>query len=143
MEASPVIKMMTLFRIKPGVSREECIAHYEAQHAPLIMRLMPGVFTDYRRNFVIPGSQYFPDRMGSDAPPFPSFDMITELWLASEEKFQEMARLSDDPVIGKAVADDEARFLDTASMVMFLVDERTTAIPAAPDRAGPVSHAAS
>lgn len=118
-----MMKLVALFKIKAGMSRAECIEYYETRHVPLILEIMPDIFHDYRRNFVIPDSMFVPNHL-EGAPPPPPFDMMTELWFESRAKYDEMGRIMSDPAIGERVARDEANFLDRSSMIMFMVDER-------------------
>lgn len=54
--------------------------------------------------------------------------MITELWLESHQKFDEMSAKIAMPEVGARVSEDESQFLDRGSMLMFLVGERQTSI---------------
>ena len=121
-----MLKMVALFRFKPGLGRAAGIEYYETRHVPLICALLPGYFLDYRRSFPEPGTMFFPDHMEGAPPPAPAFDVMTELWLESREKYDEMGTKMADPAIGPLIANDEAQFLDRSSMIMFLVDERRT-----------------
>ena len=121
-----MIKLVALFKFKQGMSREEGIEYYETRHVPLICEVLPKFFNDYRRSYIIPDSMFFPDHMEGTPPPPPAFDMMTELWIESQEKYDEMVAAMADPQIGDRVAHDEANFLDRKSMTMFLVDERRT-----------------
>ncbi len=121
-----MLKMVALFRFKPGMSRADGIRYYETRHVPLICELFPGFFLDYRRSYPEPGTMFFPDHMEGVAPPPPLFDVMTELWMESRERYDEMGAMMADPAIGSRVAADEAEFFDRSSMVMFLVDERRT-----------------
>ncbi len=121
-----MLKMVALFRFKPGLTREDGIRYYETRHVPLICELMPGLFLDYRRSYLEPGTMFFPDHMEGAAPPPPSFDVMTELWMHSRAEYEAIGAKMANPEIGRRVAEDEAQFLDRSSMVMFLVDERQT-----------------
>jgi hypothetical protein len=55
------------------------------------------------------------------------FDVITEIWFASMEKYQEMSVTTADLAVGDRIKRDEENFLDRTSMTMFFVDERITA----------------
>jgi uncharacterized protein (TIGR02118 family) len=123
-----MMKMVALFKKKAGMSREDFIHYYETKHVPLILEVLPDTFKDYRRNYILFDQMFFPDHMEGTPPPPPPFDMMTELWMESREKFDEMNAAMSDPVIGDRVAKDEANFLDRSSMVMFLVDERVSKI---------------
>lgn len=121
-----MIKMVALFRFKQGLSREEGTRYYETRHVTLICELLPGFFLDYRRSYPEPGTMFYPNHMEGAPPAPPPFDVMTELWLESREKFDEMSAKMADPAIGPRVAEDEAQFFDRSAMVMFLVDERRT-----------------
>jgi uncharacterized protein (TIGR02118 family) len=121
-----MIKMVALFKKKPGMSREDFIEYYETRHVPLILEVLPDTFKDYRRSYILFDQMFFPEHMEGTPPAPPQFDMMTELWMESREKFDEMNAAMSDPAIGDRVAKDEANFLDRSSMVMFLVDERVT-----------------
>ncbi len=123
-----MLKMVALFRFKPGLGRDEGMRYYETRHVPLICELLPGFFLDYRRNYAEPDAMFFPDHIDGAPPAAPAFDVITELWFESRAKFDEMGARMADPALGARVAEDEAQFLDRTSMVMFLVDERRTPI---------------
>ncbi len=120
-----MLKMVALFRFKPGLSRKEGMQYYETRHVPLICELLPGTFVEYRRSYTQPDTMFFPDHMEGMPPPPPPFDVMTELWL-EPDKYKEMGVKMADPELGRRVAEDEAQFLDRSSMVMFLVDERQT-----------------
>ena len=119
-----MLKMVALFRFKPGMTREEGITYYETRHVPLINEVLPNFFRDYRRSFVVPDSLFFPEHMEGAPPPAPQFDVMTELWFDSMEQYEAMGKAMADPAIGERVAQDEANFLDRQSMTMFMVDER-------------------
>lgn len=120
-----MIKLVALFKFKPGLAREEGIAYYEERHVPLILELFPDHFVDYRRNYFMLDQLVVPDHVDA-APPPPISDMMTELWFESRKRYEAMIAAMGDPAIGDRVAADEANFLDRASMTMFLVDERRT-----------------
>lgn len=117
-----MIKIVCFMNRKSGMSMDEFKTYYEENHVPLINKLMP-FWQDYRRNFV-------EDREHSAAHMAPGrsqeamFDVMTELTFENEEMHQKCLEALADPVIGKIVADDEAKFFDRASMRTFVVDER-------------------
>src|SRR5438105_1405064 len=45
-----MIKLVSLIAKKPGITREEFIEHYEKQHSPMSIRLMPQI-AKYVRNY--------------------------------------------------------------------------------------------
>lgn len=116
-----MIKLIGLFRRKNGMSREEFIEYYENRHVPLIMSVMPQL-ADYRRNYPLPDGTFEAGHL--PAAEGEAYDVITECWFSSREAFDEMAKVTADPEIGRRIAEDEANFLDRSRMVMFTVDER-------------------
>jgi len=125
-----MIKMVCLFRIKPGLSRDEFIAYYETHHAPLIARLIPQPVR-YQRSYLIPGTLLknsdasaglSSDGAADDTP----FDVMTEAWFDSQAAFDEMLAITNDPEIGRIIAEDEEKFMDLKKNIVFLADERIT-----------------
>jgi len=118
-----MIKLIGLFRRKPGMSREEFIHYYENRHAPLIKSLMPQL-CEYRRSYPLADGTFEAGHV--PAAKGEAYDVITECWFASQEAFDEMTKVTMDPETSGRIAEDEANFLDRERMVMFLVDERRT-----------------
>ena len=117
-----MIKLVCFINRKPGMSMEAFKAYYEQHHVPLISRLMP-FWQDYRRNFMEDT-----EHRAAHAEPGRAnerlFDVMTELTFETAEMHRKCLDALADPVIGKLVAEDEAKFMDRASMHTFLVDER-------------------
>lgn len=130
-----MLKLIALFKFRPGMSREEGIEYYENRHVPLILELFPDSFVDYRRNYLEGSDLIVPEHVET-APPPPGIDMMTELWFETRDKFDAMIAAMGDPQVGGRVAADEENFLDRTSMTMFLVDERRTERVPAPAREG-------
>lgn len=120
-----MIKLVALFKFKPGLSRKDGIDYYENRHVPMILELFPDHFIDYRRNYFELDRLVVPEHVDAPPPP-PASDMMTELWFESQERYDAMIAAMGDPAIGARVAADEANFLDRSSLTMFLVDERRT-----------------
>lgn len=116
-----MIKLVGLFKIKPGMSPEDFRDYYENNHVPLIQSLMPQI-REYRRNYVVPGSLFVAGHLGTTPPAAPC-DVITECWFEDRAAYDEMCALTADPAIGGRIAEDEAKFFDRDHMTMFLVDE--------------------
>ena len=118
-----MVKLISLMNRKPGMSMADFIEYYEKRHVPLILRLLPFA-NDYRRNYALEGSPYQPAHMASGRPADRAFDVMTELTFASMAMFSNMVDALSDPEIGKFIAEDEANFLDRATMRSYLVEER-------------------
>jgi uncharacterized protein (TIGR02118 family) len=113
-----MFKNIALITRKPGLSRDEFIAYYEASHAPLAKRLFPQ-FVQYRRNFIEADGAILSPGMS-----MPSFDSVTEIWFESRAAREEMLSTHFTPEIQNAIESDERNFLDQSVTLMFNVDER-------------------
>jgi uncharacterized protein (TIGR02118 family) len=109
-----MVKGIALLKRKPGLSVEEYRKHYEESHAPLALSLFPTI-RKYVRNYVTKIA--FP----ADAPEL-DFDCITEQWFDDVEGFQAMMNAGAGEA-GRAIANDEKKFLDRARTVYLLVEE--------------------
>jgi len=114
-----MLKAIALLRRKPGLSREQFIAYYEARHAPLIRSLLPEI-ADYRRNYV--------DREGvfESAVAAIDFDSVTEMRFADRAAYQRFLARAAEPAVAAAIAADEENVFDRAATRMFVVDECPT-----------------
>lgn len=120
-----MFKLITLIPRRKGTSREQFIDHYENRHVPLI----EAHFTQFRRyvrNYPQGANLHY---AGMVATPDAPFDAVTEHWFDSQADFDAMmAQFAGDPELARLVAEDEARFCDTAGMAMFVADERESGI---------------
>lgn len=114
-----MVKTVALLRKRADLTREQLIAYYENNHAPLIRRLLPMIAT-YRRNYVdLEGAYLFPDASPID------FDVITEIEFASEADYAAFRERTADPAVAQAIAEDEENVFDRGATRMFRVDQST------------------
>ena len=117
-----MIKQIALVTKKPGMSRAAFIDRYENGHAVLALRIVPS-WTDYRRNYIIPGSGVaLPD---SPVAPEPPFDGISEFWFADQSKFDGLVRALQTDV-GDQITEDETYLFDRSKITVFMADESVT-----------------
>jgi hypothetical protein len=102
-------KLVVLISKRPEISRDDFIAYYEANHAPLAKRLLP-MIGRYTRSFL-------PEGHGAD------FDVVTEIWFADDAAYAEFRTRMADPVIIAAIRADEANFLLSDRVRSWLVLE--------------------
>lgn len=125
-EGPPAVKQIALLRRKPGMSREDFIAYYEGNHAPLAMRLLQKdgkpLFARYVRNYPVPAGKFDMSHL-EHAPAEIDFDVISEFWYWTQEDFEELGRQCAIPEIGDALARDEANFFDRDRISIFMVEE--------------------
>jgi len=110
------VKVVALISALPDISRDDFIAYYEANHVPLVRRLLPTI-GDYRRNYVEP------QPINRPGEPSPGFDVITELWFETEDDYQAFRRTVSDPEVVAQIRADEANFLVSARTRMHVVRE--------------------
>jgi uncharacterized protein (TIGR02118 family) len=119
-----MVKGMLLVPRRSDLSRAEFIRHYEQVHVPLVLSHFLGLRGNVR-NHVLPDG----------APDLP-FDCVTEFWWDTREQFDRaVAHLQSEA--GRAIREDEERFIDRDRMVMFLVDERVSDCGRAVTTSGP------
>jgi uncharacterized protein (TIGR02118 family) len=109
-----MIKLMLLVARKEGTSREEFRAYYESTHAPLASGLMAHC-KRYVRNFV-----------NEEISCQQTFDVITEFWFDVDGPWQAAQAQLFDAAVMRTLVEDEARFMDRASMRIFTVEECET-----------------
>lgn len=100
-----MIKHFFLISKKPELSAEEFRTYYEANHVPLIRRLLP-MFAHYERHYV--------DRSRSRidaAQADPDFDVITEIHFATQADYDDFMETVSDPDVLAQIRADEANFL--------------------------------
>lgn len=109
-----MVKSMVLLKRKPGLSVEEFRRHYETVHAPMAVELFP-MMKRYVRNYVtgVP----FATSTGE-----PEFDCITEECFDDAEGFRAWRDIALGEA-GRALRDDEKKFLDRTKIVYVVVEE--------------------
>lgn len=115
-------KSIALLKRKAGLTRQQFIDYYENNHAPLIVRLTPGIKA-YHRNF-IDWNGVFEAADGSDI----NFDSVTELWFEDREAYDAAMAVWTRPDVAQAIADDEENVFDRSKTRMFVVDETKSPI---------------
>ena len=109
-------KLIALISRQPQLSRAAFREYYEANHAPLVLRLLP-MIARYTRS-------YLPDEPETSATAGRAdFDVLTELWFESETDLQSFWKRIREPEVIAAIREDESNFLISDRTVMYTVDE--------------------
>jgi hypothetical protein len=126
-----MVKIIVLIKRHPKLTREQFQAHYEGVHANLALQHIRPYLLDYRRSYPTNSFSYF------DAVETPGetthdkaydYDCITEMWFADRAKLDAMFAKLAEPATRKAIAEDEARFIDSKSVVVVTCEERRSSI---------------
>jgi uncharacterized protein (TIGR02118 family) len=117
------MKVMMLFKRKPGITLEQFREYYEKNHAPLAVRLLP-YFKSYTRKFVRHDMNYRSSSLAGEV----NFDVVTELTFESKDDYERMTKALADPAVYDQIVKDEEQFMDRSpgGRLMFFVDEETT-----------------
>jgi uncharacterized protein (TIGR02118 family) len=114
-----MIKVMLFVRRKEGFSREAFRERYEAGHVPLAIRELEHL-RRYARNFVKP----------MKGQPEPEFDVVTEFWFEDWDAWKATSAYALGAETGRTLAEDEAIFMDRASMRFLVVEEHVSDVDA-------------
>jgi uncharacterized protein (TIGR02118 family) len=119
-----MIKLIFMFKRRPGLTHEQFRQHYESSHVPLVHKYLSHLFVDYRRNYVT-GAAGQSSQTSRDRPSERDigFDAITELWFQDEAAIQEMQKITSDESIGQLFYEDELKFFDRAACRIVTCEE--------------------
>lgn len=114
-----MIKVLLFVKRKEGLTREAFRERYEAGHVPLAIKELEHL-RGYKRNFVVPVR---------GLPEPEDFDVVTEFYFDDWEAWKATSAygLADT---GRTLAEDEAVFMDRATMRFVVVDERVADVAA-------------
>ncbi len=115
-----MVKGIALIKRRAGLSRDEFVEYYETNHAPLVLKHIPGI-RRYVRNHIttLPGGP-----SGDE----PDFDCISEFWFDDMEASSNGINVLASEA-GDVIREDEEKFLDRSRIVFFHVDARESEIP--------------
>jgi uncharacterized protein (TIGR02118 family) len=120
-----MLKLILLFRRKPGMSREAFIDYYENVHAPLSIEKIPGIAL-YRRSYVEPGAAPF-----GHPTTEPGFDVVTEIGFDRLEDYEAAVDAFTSPELGALFYADMQQLFDLSEPQRgYFIDEKTSEIPA-------------
>ncbi len=111
------IKVVGLLKRRPGMTVEAFRAYYETHHRRIGEKYLDGVASRYRRRYLTSRA----DRQGN-APADPDFDVILEIWYASEEDFQASNQQLSMPEAVREIVEDEEKLFDRPCNRFFLID---------------------
>ncbi len=120
-----MLKLILLFRRKPGMSRQTFIDYYENVHAPLSVEKIPGIAL-YRRMYLEPGEAPF-----GHPTTEPGFDVVTELGFERVEDYEAAVEAFTSPTLGDLFYADMLRLFDLSEPQRgYFIEDKVSAIPA-------------
>ncbi|MGD9713139.1 MAG: EthD domain-containing protein [Thermomicrobiales bacterium] len=115
-----MIKLVSLMNRKPGLSREEFIAYYEAHHRLIGEKVLAGYACRYIRRYTTAVGE------GMESDP----DVVMEIWFPDQLAYDSFfAAIAAPGQMAEIVADEE-RLFDRGKMRFFLVEECESDLPA-------------
>jgi hypothetical protein len=120
------MKVIFLFKRKPGTTHEQFREYYETKHSLLAVRLLP-FFQSYTRNYIRQDGGFKPaggPALGAAA----DFDVVTELVFENQAAYDKMLDALKDPSIRDQIVKDEENFMDRSpgGRLMFTCDASAT-----------------
>lgn len=116
-----MIKLVFCLNRLPGMTREQFQTYWRETHAPLVQRYAAVLeIARYVQSHTLPaGAVPLAQARGSSGQ---DFDGVAELWWDSMEAFAAGGRTAEGRAAGKALLEDEARFIDLPNSPIFLVE---------------------
>jgi len=121
-----MIKVIVFLNRLPHLDRAAFREYYETIHAPKIARLLP-MMAVYERNY--PDAAKVRPAEGQSLDQAIGFDAMTVMKFAGRDEFRAWKAAMSDPNLMQIIREDEANFLDSASMRLLVVDECVNAVP--------------
>ena len=108
-----MVKLITLLKRRPGLSREAFRDYYESRHRLIGEKYLAGYAVHYVRRYVelLPG--------GGE----PDHDVVMEIWLPDRERLEALMRRLAEPDVAEEIARDEEQLFDRPATLTFTVSE--------------------
>jgi hypothetical protein len=120
-----MLKLILLFRRKPGMSRDDFIDYYERVHAPLSVEKIPGIAL-YRRMYLEPGMAPF-----GHPTTEPGFDVVTEIGFERQDDYDAAVRAFTSPTLGELFYADMQQLFDLSEPQRgYFIQDMVSEIPA-------------
>ena len=116
---------------RPDITHEQFRTHYENSHAPLAMKYMGHLVQDYQRYYPQCRLPTIEEAAAGITEADRSYDAITVLTYVTTADREEFFRIAMSPGIGEQFAEDEAKFMDRAKLVIHATD--SASVVTAPD----------
>ncbi len=108
-----MVKLITLLKRRPSLSREAFRDYYESRHRLIGEKYLAGYAVHYVRRYVepLPGGRE------------PDHDVVMEIWLPDRERLEALMRRLAEPDVAAEIAQDEEQLFDRPATSTFTVSE--------------------
>ena len=117
-----MVKLVYCIRRREGMSAEAFRKHWREDHAPKVEHFAKALRAPhYVQSHAL--DSVFHEALRASRGARPGYDGITEVWWDSEEELAAAMADPDGIAAGRALLEDEERFIDLASSSIFLTEE--------------------
>jgi uncharacterized protein (TIGR02118 family) len=110
-----MLKVYAFLTKREGMETQAFIDHYENNHVPLVLSLVPTPIV-YKRNYLVRGDEFNREEDTID------FDVVTELVFSDRAGFVEWV----EKLSVEAIATDEEKFVDRSRTRAYVIEEHAT-----------------
>ena len=125
-----MIKLITLLKRRPGMSKADFRAHYENHHRRIGEKVLSGYATRYVRRHLEP--------IDGETCAFDA-DVVLEICFPDEATMDACFAAMADPAIAAEIVEDEERLFDRSRIRSYWVEECESVLPAVTRDASPRS----
>jgi EthD domain len=113
-----MIKMVSLLKRRPGMSREEFIAYYEANHRRIGEKVLKPYAVHYTRRYLTA----LPGPITGEVTE-PEHDVLMEIWFPDQAAMDAAFAQITQPANMAMIEEDEMKLFDRSRMFAFTVTE--------------------
>ncbi|SFR68121.1 conserved hypothetical protein [Marinobacter daqiaonensis] len=118
-----MVKLIFCLRRKPGMSPQDFRDYWANHHAPLVQKHARALgIQRYVQSYTLPSSGFSRIADARGAPE--AFDGVAELWFTSTSDMKERGATEEGRAAGRALLEDEARFIDLARSPLWISEEK-------------------
>lgn len=118
-----MVKLIFCLHRKPGVTREAFRDYWERQHGPLVQQHAAALgIRRYVQSYTLTDERFARVASARNAPE--AFDGVAELWFDSLNDMRAKGATDAGRAAGKALIEDEARFIDLARSPIWMSEEK-------------------
>ncbi|WP_339803256.1 EthD domain-containing protein [uncultured Marinobacter sp.] len=123
-----MVKLIFCLHRKPGMSREDFRDYWENQHGPLVQKHASALgIRRYVQSYTLSDDRFAKVASARRAPE--EFDGVAELWFESLDDMMSQGASEAGRSAGKALIEDEARFIDLSRSPIWISEEKTFVEP--------------